>query len=576
MIRKVLSVGSLLALTTLFATPARAADNWSTPYPGVRYLVRDNSDPNRIHAVVIDLCATGVTTTATKPADRGMRTSSFAQQYGAQIAINGGFYSFGSFAPVGLIMGDGERWTDSADNSTAGFIAFGADNRVELSIPSDVLSDPEDWMQNIISGYPLIVDNGQVVNNACQSHWCYHEPRTAVGLDATGKKLILAVVDGRWSGVSRGMTTKQMGEVMASLGAERAINLDGGGSTTLYIAAEGGVVNHPSDGSERVVSNHLGILAGGGTDYAHCCSPQPASGANGTFGDVPDNSWYYDIAETMYAEGVTSGCQASPRMFCPNCDLDRRHAAILVARALGLTPVHPAQPTFTDVTANSPGYAEIEALYAHGYVNGCSQQPKKFCPDDWLQRSTAAVMIVNAMGVSPGPPTSPAFTDVPANAWYRNDAEFLHASCVVKGCSQNPVQYCPDDIITRVEFSAMLVHALKLGSFDNCMPAGTPASDVGTLRPDAGPPADTGSPVDTGVATDVGSPGDIGTVPDAAHGGDVGTSGDAGGPARTSSVTSEASACGCRSTGGRRPRGGWWLVVVGLVVWCRRRRGRTV
>jgi hypothetical protein len=46
---------------------------------------------------------------------------------------------------------------------------------------------------------------------------------------------------------------------MREMGAWRALNLDGGGSTTMYIANRGGVVNHPSDGCCRVVSNHLGI-----------------------------------------------------------------------------------------------------------------------------------------------------------------------------------------------------------------------------------------------------------------------------------------------------------------------------
>ena len=42
-------------------------------------------------------------------------------------------------------------------------------------------------------------------------------------------------------------------------GVSDAINLDGGGSTALYIEGEGGVVNRPSDRFERVVANHLGV-----------------------------------------------------------------------------------------------------------------------------------------------------------------------------------------------------------------------------------------------------------------------------------------------------------------------------
>jgi hypothetical protein len=42
-----------------------------------------------------------------------------------------------------------------------------------------------------------------------------------------------------------------------------AVNLDGGGWRALFIAAEGGVVNQPSDGGERPVMNHLGIRVAG-------------------------------------------------------------------------------------------------------------------------------------------------------------------------------------------------------------------------------------------------------------------------------------------------------------------------
>ena len=66
--------------------------------------------------------------------------------------------------------------------------------------------------------------------------------------------MLLAIADGRQSLVL-GPTRAQMGELMASLGADTALNLDGGGSTTLVARALGGldptVRNVPSDGSER-------------------------------------------------------------------------------------------------------------------------------------------------------------------------------------------------------------------------------------------------------------------------------------------------------------------------------------
>jgi len=83
-------------------------------------------------------------------------------------------------------------------------------------------------------------------------------PRTAIGSTPGGATLVIAVVDGRRNGIP-GMTSLGLIPLMEEFGVSDAINLDGGGSTELYIAAEGGVVNRPSDGVERRVGNHLGI-----------------------------------------------------------------------------------------------------------------------------------------------------------------------------------------------------------------------------------------------------------------------------------------------------------------------------
>ncbi len=87
-------------------------------------------------------------------------------------------------------------------------------------------------------------------------------PRTAVGFSADGTKMWLATVDGRQSD-SRGLTELELARHMKSLGADDAINLDGGGSSTLLAREEGEATalirNSPSDGGERVVPNGIGV-----------------------------------------------------------------------------------------------------------------------------------------------------------------------------------------------------------------------------------------------------------------------------------------------------------------------------
>lgn len=89
-------------------------------------------------------------------------------------------------------------------------------------------------------------------------------PRSAIGFDRGGTRAWLAVIDGRQPGYSMGMTLRQVGELMQALGATRALNLDGGGSSALAVRAPGDsvrVVNRPSDKTERPVGNALAVLS---------------------------------------------------------------------------------------------------------------------------------------------------------------------------------------------------------------------------------------------------------------------------------------------------------------------------
>ncbi len=109
-----------------------------------------------------------------------------------------------------------------------------------------------------ISGDRPLLANGlrTVVNNTIA------HPRTAVGIDADGRKLLILVVDGR-SSVSRGYTMVELADMMTALGAENAINLDGGGSSAMYTrngTGLMGIVNEPSDGNERLVANAFGLV----------------------------------------------------------------------------------------------------------------------------------------------------------------------------------------------------------------------------------------------------------------------------------------------------------------------------
>lgn len=245
------------ALLCAAAAPASAEDVWSDPYPGVRRLER-KTDKQKIHVVVVDLGQRNIRLRATKSSDRGTTVSKFARDYGCQIAVNGDFFKSG-YATEGLAMGSGVLWPSSSDGPKWGFVAFGAtpENHFEISLPA-VVGSAEPWMSEIVGGYPLLVDSAAASSSVeCSTDFCNRNPRTAVGLGRDGKTLYIVAIDGRKS-TAVGMSLREEAALMIELGAWRAINLDGGGSTAMFIGD--GIVNTPSDGFERTVGNHLGVV----------------------------------------------------------------------------------------------------------------------------------------------------------------------------------------------------------------------------------------------------------------------------------------------------------------------------
>lgn len=115
-------------------------------------------------------------------------------------------------------------------------------------------------------------------------------PRTAIGFSADGLTMWVVVVDGRTSS-SVGMTYLDLANYMKSLGADDAINLDGGGSSTMVARMPGAtalsVRNTPSDGSQRLVANGFGFVSTAEpaacwtAKYEFTAYPALASGATG-------------------------------------------------------------------------------------------------------------------------------------------------------------------------------------------------------------------------------------------------------------------------------------------------------
>ncbi len=182
------------------------------------------------------------------------------------------------------------------------------DIRLNLSVNSNASS----YFTQMTGGDPRavmllegVVENGDI--------WNELHPRTGLGYSLNRDTLIFCIVDGR--SVSVGATTKQLAEIMKTAGAYTAFNMDGGGSSSMYIAEYGGPVNKTSDGNERAVSNSIFIVSTAPNDNnISNIKPYKASVALPLYGEfIPQFYGYnqYGVLLNSDVQGVVLSCPES-------------------------------------------------------------------------------------------------------------------------------------------------------------------------------------------------------------------------------------------------------------------------
>jgi len=243
-------------LLLLFCASAFAGD-WERIVAGVEYrhLLRGGTDA---HLVRIDLRARALEVVATTVAERGLTVSEFARGRGAVVAVNGDYFDT-SLNPFGLAMGGGVVWWQAAAGVRRQEVVGFGPGRVRIFPRAEPLREPKHWMTGAVAGWPMVVEDCAPVATlpGSPSFTLAPHPRTAVGLSRDRRKLLLVVADGRREGVP-GLTLPELAALMVEMGACTALNLDGGGSSALWLGDR--IVNQPSDGLERKVANHLGVV----------------------------------------------------------------------------------------------------------------------------------------------------------------------------------------------------------------------------------------------------------------------------------------------------------------------------
>jgi hypothetical protein len=327
--------GWIVTVLLLIAGSTRAAETKAItePFEGVRVIHSRATSPREVDIWVaeIDTKAPGISFLVTPsngdlPGDTTPQTvRAFVTTVGAQIGINGSFFSMTPKRPdgltqsnvTGLSVSKGDAYSpfargfeEAINISQDGVATFirGGDKRTVASakrrskqkaaaarqaksptvkvikpsshVPGTVPKktkeiniglehDPAIPLYNALSGKTRLVEDGvNVANDDSELH-----PRTAVGIKADGK-LLLLTVDGREPGRSMGMTLGELADAVIHFGARDAISFDGGGSTTFVMddpatpQNDPKVMNLPSDkladgkyGKERAVGNSLVVFA---------------------------------------------------------------------------------------------------------------------------------------------------------------------------------------------------------------------------------------------------------------------------------------------------------------------------
>ena len=204
--------------------------------------------------------------------------SDFAERHKALAAINGSFFNMRTGEPVCYLRINGEELGENTpgrdDTINRKYYQYAAIRLLRSGRPRFLIPDSSRMHEhqlpdsNIMTTGPMLIAKGMDVPQRLDRSFVSHRHnRTAIGLKPDGT-VVLVVADGRSRHEAEGLSLPELTRVMRWLGCSDAVNLDGGGSTTMFVRGLGtdGIVNHPSDNGrfdtqgQRPVANAIIVV----------------------------------------------------------------------------------------------------------------------------------------------------------------------------------------------------------------------------------------------------------------------------------------------------------------------------
>jgi len=308
---------NVLSVALLFAAVASAqADmwvgEWKPIYRGVDHAVGTNSPSavvtnngvtftnsrlQVVHCVRVDLTDPDIQLFTTPRASNyvaesretlALSITNFIRKYGVQVAVNANFFSAfpGGFDPsveyvpceiYGLLVSTGQVVSPPDSGGRYASLMFTTNNVETIDLKDQPPKPVSTNVYTAVTGFYPVLTNGLNVwllyyndfySAYADSSIHTLQPRTIYGLSQDRRYLYMLTIDGRQSGYSDGALDRDSAMWMLQFGAWDAINMDGGGSTAMYMTDCAGnpvPLTHSSllaaRGHERIIGSHLGVFA---------------------------------------------------------------------------------------------------------------------------------------------------------------------------------------------------------------------------------------------------------------------------------------------------------------------------
>ena len=288
-------------------------------------------------------------------------------------------------------------------------------------------------------------------------------PRTIAGWTDAGE-LLLVTVDGRQPGHGLGMSLAEAADLMLSLGAIDAVNLDGGGSTTFTAGSR--VLNRPSDRTgERPVASSLVVLLPDGVSIgfpvargvAEAC-PEGRVPEDGVF-DLPDGAAHEGAVDCMAWWSVTRGTGGGA--YRPADPVTRAQMASFLLRLLERAgaPLPASAPSAFVDDDTSVHAGSIDRLAAVGVVSGVGNG--LYRPEEAVTRGQMATFLVRALQYRDGAPITTSSDFFVDDVGQAHEAAINQAAEVGLTGGSPGGGYRPEDRVTRAQMASFLSRALS-------------------------------------------------------------------------------------------------------------------